>query len=63
MTVREGQTLPEPSRVNKRRPSVVPLLQIALKAAFSIKPTARPVSRNVASLVTWPLPKAQSGAC
>lgn len=33
-TIREGQALPEPSRASKRRPLVVPPLQIALKAAF-----------------------------
>ena len=33
-TIREGQALPEPSRTSKRRPLVVPPLQIALKAAF-----------------------------
>ena len=33
-TIREGQTLPEPSRASKRRPVVVPPLQIALKAAL-----------------------------
>ena len=34
-TIREGQALPEPSRTSKRRPLVVPPLQIALKAALS----------------------------
>ena len=33
-TIREGEALPEPSRASKRRPLVVPPLQIALKAAF-----------------------------
>ena len=33
-TIREGQALPEPSRAGKRRPLVVPPLQIALKAAL-----------------------------
>ena len=33
-TIREGQALPEPSRASKRRPLVVPPLQIALKAAL-----------------------------
>lgn len=33
-TIREGHALPEPSRASKRRPLVVPPLQIALKAAF-----------------------------
>ena len=33
-TIREGQVLPEPSRAGKRRPLVVPPLQIALKAAL-----------------------------
>ena len=33
-TIREGQALPEPSRGSKRRPLVVPPLQIALKAAL-----------------------------
>ncbi len=33
-TIREGQVLPEPSRASKRRPLVVPPLQIALKAAL-----------------------------
>ena len=33
-TIREGQALPEPSRASKRRPPVVPPLQIALKAAL-----------------------------
>ena len=31
-TIREGQALPEPSRAGKRRPLVVPPLQIVLKA-------------------------------
>ena len=30
-TMREGENLPKPSRANKRRPLVVPPLQIALK--------------------------------
>ena len=33
-TIREGQALPEPSRASKRRPLVVPPLQITLKAAL-----------------------------
>jgi antitoxin HicB len=33
-TVREGYALPEPSRASKRRPLIVPPLQITLKAAF-----------------------------
>ena len=33
-TIREGRALPEPSRAGKRRPLVVPPLQIALKAAL-----------------------------
>ena len=33
-TIREGRALPEPSRASKRRPLVVPPLQIALKAAL-----------------------------
>ena len=33
-TIREDQALPKPSRTSKRRPLVVPPLQIALKAAF-----------------------------
>ena len=33
-TVREGKDLPEPSHADKRRPLVVPLVQIALKAAL-----------------------------
>ena len=33
-TIREGQALPAPSRPSKRRPLVIPPLQIALKAAF-----------------------------
>ena len=33
-TIREGQALPDPSRASKRRPLVVPPLQIALKAAL-----------------------------
>ena len=33
-TIREGQALPSPSRAGKRRPLVVPPLQIALKAAL-----------------------------
>ena len=30
-TIREGESLPEPSRAGKRRPLVVPPVQIALK--------------------------------
>ena len=33
-TMRKGRALPEPSRASKRRPLVIPPLQIALKAAF-----------------------------
>ena len=33
-TIREGGDLPEPSRAGKRRPLVVPPVQIALKAAL-----------------------------
>ena len=33
-TMRESETLPEPSRAGKRRPLVVPPVQIALKAAL-----------------------------
>ena len=33
-TIREGMDLPEPSRAGKRRPLVVPPVQIALKAAL-----------------------------
>ena len=33
-TIHEGQALPEPSRASKRRPLVVPPLQIAMKAAL-----------------------------
>ena len=33
-TIREGEDLPEPSRAGKRRPLVVPPVQIALKAAL-----------------------------
>ena len=33
-TIREGKDLPEPSRAGKRRPLVVPPVQIALKAAL-----------------------------
>ncbi|WP_428098254.1 type II toxin-antitoxin system HicB family antitoxin [Candidatus Rariloculus sp.] len=33
-TIREGMGLPEPSRAGKRRPLVVPPVQIALKAAL-----------------------------
>ena len=33
-TMRKGRPLPEPSRASKRRPLVIPPLQIALKAAF-----------------------------
>ena len=33
-TIREGELLPEPSRPGKRRPLVVPPVQIALKAAL-----------------------------
>lgn len=33
-TMRKGRSLPEPSRASKRRPLVIPPLQIALKAAF-----------------------------
>lgn len=33
-TIREGGTLPEPSRAGRRRPLVVPPVQIALKAAL-----------------------------
>ena len=33
-TIREGETLPEPSRASKKRPLVVPPVQIALKAAL-----------------------------
>ena len=33
-TIREGKTLPEPSRAGKGRPLVVPPVQIALKAAL-----------------------------
>ena len=33
-TIREGLALPKPSRASKRRPLVVPPLQIALKAAL-----------------------------
>ena len=33
-TMRKGRPLPEPSRASKRRPLVIPSLQIALKAAF-----------------------------
>ena len=33
-TIREGEALPEPSRPGKRRPLVVPPVQIALKAAL-----------------------------
>ena len=32
-TIREGKDLPQPSRAGKRRPLVIPPLQIALKAA------------------------------
>ena len=33
-TIRDGENLPAPSRAGKRRPVVVPPVQIALKAAF-----------------------------
>ena len=33
-TIREGEDLPDPSRASKRRPLVVPPVQIALKAAL-----------------------------
>ncbi len=33
-TIREGHALPAPSRASKRRPLVIPPLQIALKAAL-----------------------------
>ena len=33
-TIREGETLPEPSRPGKSRPLVIPPVQIALKAAL-----------------------------
>ena len=33
-TIRDGENLPAPSRAGKRRPLVVPPVQIALKAAF-----------------------------
>ena len=33
-TIRDGENLPVPSRAGKRRPLVVPPVQIALKAAF-----------------------------
>ena len=33
-TIREGNDLPDPSRASKRRPLVVPPVQIALKAAL-----------------------------
>lgn len=33
-TMREGANLPEPSRGSKRRPLIVPPVQIALKAAL-----------------------------
>ena len=33
-TIREGKDLPEPSRTGRRRPLVVPPVQIALKAAL-----------------------------
>lgn len=33
-TMRKSRPLPEPSRASKRRPLVIPPLQIALKAAF-----------------------------
>lgn len=33
-TMREGKDLPQPSRASKRRPLIVPPLQIALKAAL-----------------------------
>ena len=33
-TIREGEALPEPSRAGKRRPLVIPPVQIALKAAL-----------------------------
>ena len=33
-TMRKGRALPEPSRASKRRPLVIPPLQIALKAAL-----------------------------
>lgn len=33
-TMRKGRDLPEPSRASKRRPLVIPPLQIALKAAL-----------------------------
>lgn len=33
-TMRKGRPLPEPSRASKRRPLVIPPLQIALKAAL-----------------------------
>ena len=33
-TIREGKDLPEPSRASRRRPLVVPPVQIALKAAL-----------------------------
>ena len=33
-TIREGEALPKPSRAGKRRPLVIPPVQIALKAAL-----------------------------
>ena len=45
-TMREGADLPEPSRIGKRRPLVVPPVQIAMKMRPCTKPGARPAFPN-----------------
>ena len=60
-TIREGEGLPAPSRAGKRRPLVVPPVQIALKAAFY--EAYRQAFRNGSSPESSASPRVRSAAC
>ena len=60
-TIREGESLPEPSRAGKGRPLVVPPVQIALKAALYDAWRQAGISQR--HLLESRLPKARCGEC